>query len=98
MSTALQINAAIQLLPVGDSTNKIAIIDQAIALIVKSGLNYQVCPFETVVEGNSDQVYALIREIQEATLAGGCPELILNIKIHAASRNLSFSEKLSKYC
>jgi len=97
MSTAYQINAAIQLLPVGDSTNKIAIIDQAIGLIIKSGLHYQVCPLETVVEGSSDEVYALIRDIQESTITNGCPELILNIKIHAASRDLSFSEKLSKY-
>lgn len=91
------INAAIQLLPIGDTTNKIAIIDKAIALISESGLIYKVCPFETVVEGPSEQVYELIRRIQESTLTNGCPELLINIKIHAATRDLFIQEKLEKY-
>lgn len=95
MSTT--INAAIQLLPIGDTTNKIAIIDKAISLIIESGLTYKVCPFETVVEGDSDRVYSLIRAIQESTLANGCPELLINIKIHAAHRNLFIQDKLEKY-
>jgi uncharacterized protein YqgV (UPF0045/DUF77 family) len=93
----MKINAAIQLLPIGAKENKYGIIDKAIALIQNSGLNYKVCPFETVVEGNSDAVYALIRQIQEETLKNGCDELLINIKIHAANRDLSFSEKLEKY-
>lgn len=93
----MQINAAIQLLPLGAKENKYVLIDKAIALIQNSGLNYKVCPFETVVEGPSDSVYALIHAIQKETLANNCDELLINIKIHAATRNLSFSEKLEKY-
>jgi uncharacterized protein YqgV (UPF0045/DUF77 family) len=91
------INAAIQLLPIGDTTNKIAIIDKAIALIAESGLTYKVCPFETVVEGETAKVYSLIRAIQESTLVNGCPELLINIKIHAATRDLFIQDKLEKY-
>jgi len=93
----MQINAAIQLLPLVNSANKYELIDKAIALIHNSGLNYKVCPFETVVEGSSENVYNLIRKLQEETLKQGCDELLINIKIHAANRNLSFSEKLEKY-
>lgn len=93
----MQINAAIQLLPLGAKENKFEIIDKAIALIHDSGLHYKVCPFETVVEGPSEAVYALIHNIQVATLGADCNELLINIKIHAATRNLSFSEKLEKY-
>jgi uncharacterized protein YqgV (UPF0045/DUF77 family) len=92
----MQINAAIQLLPLG-SENKYELIDKAIALIGKSGLQFKVCPFETVVEGPVDKVYALIKEIQETTLENNCSELLLNIKIHAANRDLKFDEKLEKY-
>lgn len=91
------INAAIQLLPIGATSNKYAIIDKAIQLIQDSGLNYKVCPFETVVEGPSDKVYALIQNIQTASLGETCPEILINIKIHAATRELHFSEKLEKY-
>ena len=93
----MKINAAIQLLPIGAKENKYDLIDKAIALIQNSGLNYKVCPFETVIEGDSDSVYKLIQTIQIETLKHDCSELLINIKIHAATRDLSFSEKLEKY-
>jgi uncharacterized protein YqgV (UPF0045/DUF77 family) len=93
----MQINAAIQLLPLKTSDERYSVVDKAIALINQSGLNYKVCPFETVVEGSSEAVYKLIRQIQEETLKNNCDELLINIKIHAANRDLSFSEKLEKY-
>lgn len=93
----MKINAAIQLLPLKHIGNKYEIIDKAIALIAASGLNYKVCPFETVVEGESDAVYALIQQLQQATLQNGCEEMLINIKIHAASRDLFFDEKLENY-
>ncbi|HQQ94591.1 MAG TPA: thiamine-binding protein [Bacteroidia bacterium] len=93
----MKINAAIQLLPFPEQKSKYILIDEAIALIAQSGLAYKVCPFETVVEGESEAVYALINNIQQTCLASGCDELLLNIKIHAANRDLHFSEKLEKY-
>jgi len=93
----MQINAAIQLLPLQTQEKRYDVVDKAIALIQASGLNYKVCPFETVVEGNTETVYQLIQNIQTEILMHGCDELILNIKIHAANRDLRFSEKLEKY-
>lgn len=93
----MKINAAIQLLPLDAGENKIELIDKAIGIIQKSGLNYKVYPFETVVEGPSNEVYSLIERIQLQTLTAGCGELLINIKIHAATRDLSFDEKLVKY-
>ncbi len=93
----MKINAAIQLLPIGAKENKYELIDKAIALIHNSGLNYKVCPFETVVEGSTESVYKLIQSIQTETLKHNCEELLINIKVHAANRDLSFNEKLEKY-
>ena len=93
----MQINAAIQLLPLITSGNKYDLIDNAIALIKNSGLNYKVCPFETVVEGEAKDVYNLIEQIQNQTLKAGCDELLINIKIHAANRDLSFGDKIKKF-
>jgi uncharacterized protein YqgV (UPF0045/DUF77 family) len=92
----MQINAALQLLPFGNDKEKYTIIDNAIALIQKSGLKYKVCPFETVVEGQPKEVYALIDNIREQSLKH-CTDLLLNVKIHAANRDLAFEEKLEKY-
>lgn len=93
----MKINAAIQLLPLETSGTRYEMVDKAISVIKDSGLNYKVCPFETVVEGSTDEVHALLRRIQEICLKSGCEELLLNVKIHAANRNLEFEEKLSKY-
>lgn len=93
----MQINAAIQLLPLGAKGGRYEVVDKAIALIQSSGLNYKVCPFETVVEGQPEAVYKLIRDIQETMISEDCTEILINIKIHAANRDLSFSEKLEKY-
>ena len=92
-----KINAAIQLLPIEAKGNRWEVIDKAIALIKASGLNFKVTPFETVVEGPMDKVMTLITAIKESTLSDNCPEILINIKIHAATRDLSFSEKLEKY-
>jgi uncharacterized protein YqgV (UPF0045/DUF77 family) len=93
----MKINAAIQLLPLKGKEDKIVLIDKAIKLIQDSGLPYKVCPFETVVEGPPDEVFTLIRSIQDTTLTSGCDELLINIKIHAANRDLQIGDKLEKY-
>ena len=92
----MQINVAIQLLPFGNDVDKYAIIDEAIALIQKSGMKYVVCPFETVVEGEYGQIFKLIEEIKTQALER-CEDVIVNIKIHAANRELKIADKLEKY-
>lgn len=93
----MKINAAIQLLPLETEGHRYDVIDKAIALIEKSGLKFKVCPFETVVEGESDKVYQLIQDIQKVTLENNCTELLLNLKIHAANKDLSFEDKIRKF-
>lgn len=92
-----KINAALQLLPTKCSVDRIALVDKAILLIHESGLPYKVCPFETVVEGEPEAIYALIDAIRKETLNGGCEELLINVKIHAAVGDLYFEDKLEKY-
>jgi uncharacterized protein YqgV (UPF0045/DUF77 family) len=93
------INVAIQILPISSVyANPIKIIDKAIALITKSGLNYKVCPFETVVEGEYDKVFDLVKAIQEECYKHGAEELICNLKIHTKHNNSVYiSEKMEKY-
>ncbi len=92
-----KINVAIQLLPLKGSEDAIALIDKAIQLIQQSNLIYKVCPFETVVEGEPEQVYALVEKIRTVTLANGCEELIINLKLHSANKDVFIEDKLEKY-
>lgn len=93
----LKINMAIQLLPTLCSSNKIELIDKAIECIHDSGLKYIVCPFETVVEGTFDEIIKLVDTIRKNTLKNGCEELIINMKMHAGSKDLFFEDKILKY-
>lgn len=92
-----KINAAIQLLPIDTKEVRWDVVDRAIAIIKQSGLNYKVCPFETVVEGSMKDVMNLIEKIKDSSLEKDCQEILINIKIHAAIHDLSFEEKLVKY-
>ncbi len=95
MST-YKINAAIQLLPIDTEQKRWDVVDKAIELITQSGLNYKVCPFETVVEGTSTQVFELLEKIKQVGLQNS-NEILINIKLHAANRDVLFEEKLEKY-
>lgn len=92
------INAAIQVLPRSATKGTYELVDLAIELIQQSGLNYRVCPFETVVEGSFDEVMHLIKEIHKVVYAGGADEMITNIKIQTRhNQDVFIEDKMSKY-
>jgi uncharacterized protein (TIGR00106 family) len=92
------INAAIQVLPRSATKGTYELVDLAIELIQQSGLNYRVCPFETVVEGSFDEVMQLIKEIHEVVYAEGADEMITNIKIQTRhNQDVFIEDKMSKY-
>lgn len=90
------INAAIQLLPLQTEKHRYTVIDDIILHIQQSGLKHLVCPFETVVEGESARVYQLIQQIQEMALTQAS-EIIINVKIHAAQHSVFIHDKIEKY-
>ncbi len=93
-----QINAAIQVLPQSKEKHIYAIVDEAIDEIRNSGLNYQVCPFETVVEGNYSQIMKLVEKIKDRCFKAGSDDLLINIKIQARkSGDVTIDEKMYKY-
>lgn len=93
-----KINAAIQLLPLSNNIDQYKIIDEAIALIKNSGLKYVVCPFETVIEGNYDEVVQLIADIKNSALKGDNEEIIINLKLHCNNKkSLFIDDKIGQY-
>ena len=57
-------------------------IDAAIEVIQRAGIPYLITPMETVIEGPYDRVQQVAREAQEAVVAAGCKEFLVNIKMH----------------
>ena len=93
-----KVNLAIQVLPFEAAGDKISIIDQAIQVIQESGLQYVVCPFETVVEGTYDEVMDVVKKIKDTCLASGTIDLIINLKLHLRKDADAFiTNKTKKY-
>lgn len=94
-----QINVAIQILPfTNDNIHPYSVVDKAIECIQQSGLNYQVCPFETVVEGEYDTIMSLIKEIHKVCYDAGANNIICNLKIQTNKNEaVTIDDKMEKY-
>lgn len=91
------INAAIQVLP-KTSKNDYDVVDKAIAVIQNSGLKYRVCPFETVVEGEYQQITTMIGKIQQTCFESGAESMLINIKLQISKHNdVHIEDKMAKY-
>ena len=68
-------SVAIQVLPnVQDEEEVIRIVDEVIAYIRSTGLNYYVGPFETTIEGDYDQLMDIVKECQHVAERAGCKD------------------------
>ncbi|HZL11316.1 MAG TPA: thiamine-binding protein [Prolixibacteraceae bacterium] len=93
-----KINVAIQVLPRSATKGTYELVDVAIELIQKSGLEYRVCPFETVIEGYYDEIMKLVKDIHLAVYANGAEEMITNMKIQTRHiQDVSIEDKMHKY-
>ena len=94
------IHLAIQIVPlqIESGEHPYTIIDKAIDVIDQSGLTYQVCAMETVIQGRYDQIMAVIKKAQQVCFDAGAKELIVNMKLHIRKDgDISWSEKMDKY-
>jgi len=93
-----KINVALQVLPSGGEKGSYELVDEAIACIQRSGLTYQVCPFETVIEGTYDDVMDVVKQAQEACLAAGAEKLMVYMKLQRTKGdNVTIEDKMAKY-
>jgi uncharacterized protein (TIGR00106 family) len=93
-----QINLAVQIIPFSKEKKIYALVDKAIEVIQKSGIKYKVCPFETVLEGNYDDIMDIVKKAQEACFRAGADEVIVNIKIQNRKDSaVTINEKMKKY-
>jgi len=68
--------------------------------IKSTGLNYQVGPFETTIEGESyDQLMDIVKECQHIAVKAGCPALMSYVKISYKPNGevLTIDQKVTKH-
>ena len=71
-------SVAVQVLPMYSEKQKVlAVVDAVIAYIKSTGINYEVSAFETTMEGDYDQLMAILKEIPIVTAkAGGTSQMV----------------------
>lgn len=94
-------SAAIQILPKAENEEELLrIVDEVIAYIASSGLNYYVGPFETTVEGDSyDEIMKVISECSKIAIEAGATQVSAYIKTVFRPKGgvLTIDKKVSKY-
>ncbi|GAB4222108.1 MAG: MTH1187 family thiamine-binding protein [Acidobacteriota bacterium] len=73
--------AEIQVIPLGVGVSVRGPVRRAHELIVESGLTYESHAYGTNVEGDLDEILALVRRIHETLHAEGVPRLSTAIKL-----------------
>ena len=91
----MKASIALQVLPLSQGIDRIAIIDQVIAYLQAQSVTMVVTPFETVLEGEFDELMRILKEALE--VAGQeADNVFANVKINVGEI-LSIDEKLEKY-
>jgi uncharacterized protein YqgV (UPF0045/DUF77 family) len=93
-------SVAIQVLPHVDSDDEvIRIVDEVIAYIKGTGLNYYVGPCETAIEGDYDELMEIVKNCQLIAVNAGCPKVSSYVKISFASDGgvLTIDKKVTKH-
>lgn len=92
------VNIALQVLPKSETKAAYDLVDEAISVVKESGLKYQVCPFETAIEGPYHEIMELVEKVQMVCFEKGADELLVYIKIqNRKDSKVTIEEKMKKY-
>ena len=91
----MKASIALQVLPLSQGIDRIAVIDKVIAYLQAQEVTMVVTPFETVLEGDFDQLMRILKEELEVS-GQGADNVFANVKINIGEI-LSIDEKLEKF-
>ncbi len=96
----MEASVAIQVLPKADNDDEVCrIVDEVIAYIASTGLNYYVGPCETSIEGDYDTLMEIVKNCQKIAIKAGCVSVSSYVKISYRPEGevLTIDRKISKY-
>ena len=97
----MKASICIQVLPKAKNDDDlIRIVDEVIAYIKSTGLNYFVGPFETSIEGEDyDELMDIAKECQKVAIRAGATSVSAYIKLNYKpnSEVLSIAQKVTKH-
>ncbi|MFV1858388.1 MAG: MTH1187 family thiamine-binding protein [Anaerolineales bacterium] len=90
-----KVTVAVQVLPLVEDVYPV--VDRAIQVIAQSGVQYEVGPMETVMEGQIDELLEIAKSAHLTCLEAGADQVVTLIKISDRADGTSIEEKVGKY-
>ncbi|RAL21094.1 MTH1187 family thiamine-binding protein [Thermoflavimicrobium daqui] len=86
----------ISVVPVGThSPSFSSSVTNAVRMIQEKGLNYQLTPTSTIIEGEIDQLLDIAKSIHQNALTDGCNRVITNMSIdHRTDKPISLNRQV----
>jgi uncharacterized protein (TIGR00106 family) len=89
---------SIQIIPkTKNGENVIPYVDEAISIIDASGVKYEVHPLETTMEGDLQELFAVITKMNEKMIEMGSSNVISQIKILYQPVGITMDTLTEKY-
>ncbi len=89
---------SVQIMPkTKDGGDVIPYVDRAIEIIKESGVAYRVGPLETTMEGEFDELLAILKRMNEAMFEMGSPSVMSQVKLLVGGPHASMERLLAKY-
>lgn len=92
-----RITMSFQVIPFVEEARIYEVVDAAIDVVARSGVNYEVGPLETAMEGEPETLWQIIRQAQEACIKAGASRVLTNIKMDYVPAGSTIAEKIDKY-
>jgi uncharacterized protein YqgV (UPF0045/DUF77 family) len=92
------ISASLQIIPIVQDRHPYQWVDEAIAVIQSSGVNHNIGPFATTLEGTYLDVMKVLNDVNEYLYTRHCNEWIANIQLQIRSQDdITSEEKILKF-
>ncbi|KON92498.1 thiamine-binding protein [Rossellomorea marisflavi] len=89
---------SIQIIPkTKNGEDVIPYVDDAIAVIEESGVNYEVNPLETTMEGELSDLFKIVERMNEKMIARGSVNVISQIKVLYQPQGIEMTDLTGKY-
>jgi uncharacterized protein YqgV (UPF0045/DUF77 family) len=89
---------SIQIIPkTKDGEDSIPYVDEAIKIIIESGLKYEVHPLETTIEGDLNSIFHIITKMNEKMIEIGSSNCITQVKVLYQPSGIRIEDLTEKY-
>jgi uncharacterized protein YqgV (UPF0045/DUF77 family) len=76
----------------------IKIVDEVIKMVKKSGVNYEVGPMETTMEGDLETLFQIVKKSQYICIKAGVDSVFTNVKIIYSPKGvMTIEQKVKKH-